>query len=112
VSLVFSFFRSRFATQHTGTLKRPRPIDHPGTETPQARFRVYGSAIPPPPTDPPTRIDLAYALNGGRLVATSNQHYGVASNLLLPGRGVDMGDGWETRRSRVKGHCEWAVVKL
>lgn len=77
-----------------------------------ARFRVYGTALPPPSTNPPSRIDLAYALNGGILVATSNQHYGIASNLLLPGRGFDMGDGWETRRSRVKGHCEWVVVKL
>ncbi|KAJ9095246.1 hypothetical protein QFC21_005612 [Naganishia friedmannii] len=76
------------------------------------RFRVYGHPLPPPPTVPATRIDLAFAHNGGRVVAQSNQHYGVASNLLLPGRGVDMGDGWETKRSREAGHCEWAVIKL
>ena len=76
------------------------------------RFRVYGHALPPPVSNPPSRIDLAYAHHGGRVVAQSNQHYGVASNLLLPGRGVDMGDGWETKRSRAEGHCEWAVIRL
>lgn len=76
------------------------------------RFRVYGTALPPAAASPPSAIDLAYALNGGRVVAQSNQHFGVASNLLLPGRGVDMGDGWETRRSRDPKHSEWAVIKL
>ena len=28
----------------------------------------------------------------------SNQHFGVPSNLLRAGKGVDMGDGWETAR--------------
>jgi len=31
--------------------------------------------------------------------------------LLAPGRGVNMGDGWETSRRRQPGH-EWIVVKL
>ena len=32
-------------------------------------------------------------------------------NLTAPGRGVNMGDGWETRRRREPGH-DWAVLEL
>jgi allantoicase len=57
-------------------------------------------------------FDLAHVFAGGRAVAVSDQHFGVGSNLILPGRGKDMGDGWETRRSRTKGHLDWAIIKL
>jgi allantoicase len=43
-------------------------------------------------------MDLAAMAHGGIGVACSNKHYGVPRNLLQPGRGVDMGDGWETAR--------------
>lgn len=32
-------------------------------------------------------VDLAHVFAGGRVVVTSDQHFGVGSNLLLPGRG-------------------------
>jgi allantoicase len=76
-----------------------------------ARFRLFGSVVPVFPAGSVT-VDLAHVANGGLAVAYSDQHFGKASNLLLPGRGVDMGDGWETRRSRVPGHSEWVIVKL
>ena len=57
-------------------------------------------------------VDLAHVANGGLAVAYSDQHFGRASNLLLPGRGVDMGDGWETKRSRGGEHCDWVIVRL
>ncbi len=77
-----------------------------------ARLRVYGTpdfAAAEPEAD--GRIDLAAALNGGTIVAANNEHFGRASALLLPGRGVDMGDGWETRRRREPGH-DWCIVAL
>lgn len=77
-----------------------------------ARFRLYGHAVPVFPADANAIFDLAAAQNGGVAVAWSDEHYGTAANLLLPGRGVDMGDGWETKRSRVKGHVDWVVVRL
>lgn len=81
-----------------------------------SRFRAYGVAQPPHAQQlvdgQVPRIDLASALVGGRVVAQSDQHFGIASNLLLPGRGVDMADGWETRRSRDPSHREWAIVRL
>jgi allantoicase len=77
-----------------------------------ARLRVHGvpdfGAAEP---DDDGRIDLAAALNGGGIVAANNEHFGAASALLLPGRGVDMGDGWETRRRREPGH-DWCIVAL
>jgi allantoicase len=56
-------------------------------------------------------IDLAAALNGGRALACSDEHYGAMGNLLLPGRGVSMADGWETRRRREPGH-DWVILRL
>ncbi|KAF9222767.1 Allantoicase [Gyrodon lividus] len=77
-----------------------------------ARFRVYGHVAPVQPTDDSEAFDLAHVFAGGCVVLTSNQHYGVGSNLILPGRGKDMSDGWETKRSRQKGHRDWAIMKL
>ncbi|RIB03436.1 galactose-binding domain-like protein [Gigaspora rosea] len=77
-----------------------------------ARFRVYGTVSVQWPQDLATLIDLAYLGHGSKVVACSNQHYARADNLLLPGRGIDMSDGWETRRSREINHSDWVIVKL
>ncbi|KAJ7594297.1 allantoicase [Mycena floridula] len=77
-----------------------------------ARFRVYGHVTPVFPQVDTASFDLAHVFAGGRVEFTSDQHFGVGSNLLLPGRGKDMGDGWETKRSRQKGHKDWAIIKL
>jgi allantoicase len=77
-----------------------------------ARFRLYGKAQPVFP-DSETVFDLAAAQNGGIVVSWSDQEFGtLASNLLLPGRGPDMADGWETARSRSENHVDWAIIKL
>lgn len=77
-----------------------------------ARLRVYGE----PHFDWSTAAaDSTYELSalalGGRVVACSNAHYGVPWRVLMPGRGVNMGDGWETRRRREPGN-EWCLVQL
>ncbi|KAI9696070.1 MAG: Allantoicase [Candelina mexicana] len=77
-----------------------------------ARFRLYGSAVPVFPNSVEEEIELSAAVNGGVAVTASDQHFGARGNLLLPGRGVDMGDGWETKRSRGEGHVDWVVVRL
>ncbi|OAG33782.1 allantoicase [Fonsecaea monophora] len=84
-----------------------------------ARLRVYGTVVPP---SLPASVtsgkeerpleDLASALNGGVAIECSDQHFGGKNYLILPGRGKDMGDGWETARSRVKGHTDWVIVRL
>ncbi|KAG8213580.1 galactose-binding domain-like protein [Butyriboletus roseoflavus] len=77
-----------------------------------ARFRVYGHVAPVQPVADAVPFDLAHVFAGGRVVFTSDQHFGVGSNLILPGRGKDMGDGWETKRSRQKGHKDWVIIQL
>ena len=77
-----------------------------------ARLRVYAQ----PETDwasadRSSLFDLIAMENGGYVVATNNQHFGLASNLLMPGRGVNMGDGWETRRRREPGN-DWCIIAL
>ncbi|NTV10860.1 MAG: allantoicase [Zoogloea sp.] len=74
-----------------------------------ARLRVYGRPGAELAAD--NELDLAAAINGAWVVATNNEHFGLASSLLLPGRGLNMGDGWETRRRREPGN-DWAIVAL
>lgn len=74
-----------------------------------ARLRVFGR--PRRELAPGTGLDLASAINGARIVAVNNEHYGSASNLLLPTRALNMGEGWETRRRREPG-CDWCIVEL
>lgn len=77
-----------------------------------ARLRVYGRPAPQTiTTGPDGLVDLAAARHGGRAIAWNDAHFGVAANLLLPGRGIDMGDGWETRRRREPGH-DWCLLAL
>ncbi|SCU78427.1 LAME_0A04456g1_1 [Lachancea meyersii CBS 8951] len=81
-----------------------------------ARFRLYGRVVPPADLQAGSisgsPIDLASACNGGVALKVSDQHFGSADNLLLPGRGHDMSDGWETKRSRSPGHVDWAIIQL
>lgn len=77
-----------------------------------ARFRLYGEPTPVFPADKSVEVDLAHVSSGGVAVAFSDQHFGSADNLLIPGRGHDMGDGWETKRSREAGHVDWVIVRL
>ena len=75
-----------------------------------ARLRIYGEVKVPPDVSG-DRIDLFAIENGGRAIACSDEHFGSMHNLNLPGRGVDMGDGWETARRRGAGN-DWVVVSL
>jgi len=80
-----------------------------------ARLRVHGEAIPEPRWlgRPGTHqdVDLAAVENGGVVVAASDTFFGPRHALVMPGRALDMSDGWETRRTRREGP-EWVVVKL
>ncbi len=64
-----------------------------------ARIRVYGEVVVDPERIPMNKaIDLVAIENGGMAIACSNKHYGHPRNLIAPGRGNCMGDGWETAR--------------
>lgn len=75
-----------------------------------ARLRVFGVPELDDVGDG-KEIDLAAALNGGRILAFSDAHYGDYMRLLAPGRGINMGDGWETRRRREPGY-DWMIIAL
>ena len=55
-------------------------------------------------------VNLSSILNGSTIVGCNNEHFGKAENVLSPGVGVNMGDGWETRRSRGK-NFDWIIIK-
>ncbi len=57
------------------------------------------------------KVDLFAIERGGVALAANDQHYGSIGNLNRPGRGVNMGDGWETRRRREPG-SDWVILKL
>ncbi|KAK3207776.1 hypothetical protein GRF29_96g350295 [Pseudopithomyces chartarum] len=76
-----------------------------------ARFRLFGVALPVFPSAADAIFELSATVMGGVAVSCSDQHFGTKDNLLLPGRGVDMGDGWETKRTRGP-HVDWTIVKL
>jgi len=100
--------RHRFAVREAGPWTHLRLNIYPDGGI--ARLRAYG-AVHREPAAGAESIDLAAALCGGRALACSDEHYGSAANLLLPGRGASMADGWETRRRREPGH-DWVILQL
>ena len=54
--------------------------------------------------------NLTSVTNGAIPIACNNEHFGRAENILAPGVGKNMGDGWETRRSRGK-NFDWIIIK-
>ncbi|MHA3048419.1 allantoicase [Acinetobacter sp. ANC 4639] len=75
-----------------------------------ARLRVYGE-VQIQLKDNNHTLDLLALENGGRVIAYSDAHYGHPHNLINPGRGINMGDGWETKRRRAPGF-DWCVLAL
>lgn len=77
-----------------------------------ARLRLYGEPICDWQNHSnDALIDLLAIENGGRAITCNDQHYGSILNVNMPGRGVNMGDGWETRRRREPGN-DWAIFAL
>jgi allantoicase len=78
-----------------------------------ARLKVYGeiykdwSAVPADET-----IDLGAAINGAQAIACNDMFFSAMSNLTMPHRGANMGDGWETKRNRTPGNRDWVIIKL
>ncbi len=75
-----------------------------------ARFRVYGE-VSIQIQDQTQTLDLLALENGGRVIAYSDAHFGHPRNLINPGRGINMGDGWETKRRRTPGF-DWCILAL
>lgn len=56
-------------------------------------------------------IDLSSVMIGARGQQCSDEFYSSPSNLLMPGPGTNMGDGWETRRRRDADH-DWCIIRF
>lgn len=78
-----------------------------------ARLRVYGDVLAEPKWmgRSGAAVDLAAAEHGAIVVACNDMFFGSRHNLIMPNRALDMGDGWETKRSRREGP-DWVIVKL
>src|ERR1700723_3795244 len=76
-----------------------------------ARLRTHGEVVPDSKLSKRSETDHAAVEGGGSVLASSDQFYSEPLNLLIPGRGKDMSDGWETRRRRGPGH-DWVILKL
>jgi len=78
-----------------------------------ARLRVYGEVMPDWDRIRSTGgdVDLAAVENGGRVLSCSDMFFGHRHNLIMPGRALNMSDGWETKRRRGPGH-DWTIIKL
>ncbi len=77
-----------------------------------ARLRVHGVVVPDwERLKKRGQIDLAAAEHGGRVISASDMFFGHRHNLIMPGRGINMGDGWECKRRRGPGN-DWVVVRL
>jgi allantoicase len=77
-----------------------------------ARLRVYGEVRTDwDSIDKSELIDLAAVENEGRPVLCSDMYFSHMDNINAPGRGVNMGDGWETKRKRIPGY-DWIILAL
>ncbi len=78
-----------------------------------ARLKVYGEVYKNwSLVKPHELVDLAAAVNGAQSVLCNDMFFSHMDNLIMPGRGVNMGDGWETKRNRTPGNRDWVIVKL
>jgi allantoicase len=78
-----------------------------------ARLRVYGEVFKNwNAVNINEELDLAAAINGGKALACNDMFFSAMSNLIMPGRGVNMGDGWETKRNRTPNNRDWVILKL
>lgn len=76
-----------------------------------ARLRAYGEVVPDPRRLLGPELDLAAAVNGGRVTDCSNRYFAAPDNVIMPGRAGTMGEGWETRRRRGDGN-DWLRLRL
>ena len=76
-----------------------------------ARLRLFGDVHRDWANQKNDIVELSALRSGGSVLGYNDAHYGDVNALLSQGRGLTMGDGWETRRRREPGN-DWIVVQL
>lgn len=104
-------FQNLFPVETEGRFTHLRFKIHPDGGV--ARLRVYGEVLPDWERliKRGGEIDLAAVENGGLVLSCSDMFFGHRHNLIMPGRAINMSDGWETKRRRGPGH-DWSIIKL
>jgi len=78
-----------------------------------ARLKVYGEVFKDwSIVDGREVLNLAAATNGAKAILCNDMFFSHMENLIMPGRGINMGDGWETKRNRTLGNRDWVIVRL
>ena len=78
-----------------------------------ARLKVYGEVFRDWSTvDASETVNLGAATNGAKAILCNDMFFSHMDNLIMPGRGINMGDGWETKRNRKPGNMDWVIVRL
>lgn len=78
-----------------------------------ARLKVYGEVVKDwQHVGKNSVIDLAAAVNGAKSIACNDMFFSHMDNLIMPGKGVNMGDGWETKRNRIPNNRDWVTIRL
>ncbi|MGB0645590.1 MAG: allantoicase [Bradymonadia bacterium] len=73
-----------------------------------ARLRLYGD---PDLKKAEGEVNLIAQGNGAQAIACSDMYFSEMHNLLKEVPAINMGDGWETKRSRPPGD-DWVIIKL
>lgn len=78
-----------------------------------ARLKVYGEVFKDwTKVSSDDHLDFASAKNGAKVLSCNDMFFSSKDNLIMPGRGVNMGDGWETKRNRTPNNVDWVILKL
>ncbi|MEI2739201.1 MAG: allantoicase [Chitinophagaceae bacterium] len=78
-----------------------------------ARLKVYGEVYKDwSNVDGREILNLADATNGAKAILCNDMFFSHMENLIMPGRGINMGDGWETKRNRTPNNRDWVIVRL
>lgn len=78
-----------------------------------ARLKVYGEVFKDwTAVADDIAVDLAAAKNGAKVLTCNDMFFSSKDHLIMPGRGVNMGDGWETKRNRTPGNVDWVLLQL
>ena len=78
-----------------------------------ARLKVYGEVVKDwSLVKQEEETDLAATVNGARALLCNDMFFSHMNNLIMPGRGINMGDGWETKRNRIAGNRDWVILQL